>query len=165
MARPVKCRKCGASIDRDKAFRVVVGRINTYYCNESEYNSIVAARQIKDKTYECIDRIFGYKVVNTIIYKEVNLLLENYSYELILSYLKENFDYLHDVMRRSFQSEYAKIRYFSAILKNSLADYQESKNKIPETRIVEVDMPNMNFQRKSKRVALQDIEMEVGDES
>ena len=84
---------------------------------------------------------------------------------MILSYLKENFDYLHDVMRRSFQSEYAKIRYFSAILKNSLADYQESKNKIPETKTVEVDMPNMNFQRKSKRVALQDIEMEVGDES
>ena len=26
------------------------------------------------------------------------------------------------------------------------------------------NMPNMNFHRKSKRVALRDIEMEVGDE-
>ena len=79
--------------------------------------------------------------------------------------MQSNFDFLHGVMCRSFQSEYAKIRYFSAILRNNLEDYKQSLNKIPETKVVEVDMPNMNFHRKTKRVALQDIEMEVGDES
>ena len=164
MAYNVKCRKCGAMLNRDKAFKVVVGKVNTYYCNESEYNDVVLVKQIKKNTYKCIDRILGYKVVNTTLRKEIKVLLENYSYELILSYLQDNFDFLHDVMRKSFQSEYAKIRYFSAILKNSLEDYKQSKNKAPETKIVEVDMPNMKFHRKSKRVALQDIEMEVGDE-
>ena len=163
MGRTVKCRKCGARIDQKTAFKVVVGKVNTYYCNESEYNNVVLAKQVKENTYKCIDRIFGYKIVNTVLRKEINVLLENYSYELILSYLQSNFDFLHDVMRRSFQSEYAKIRYFSAILRNSLEDYKQSLNKIPETKVVEVDIPNMNFHRKTKRVALQDIEMEVGD--
>ena len=165
MAYTVKCRKCGATLNRDKAFRVVVGKVNTYYCNESEYNNVVLAKQVKENTYKCIDRIFGYKIVNTVLRKEINVLLENYSYELILSYLQSNFDFLHDVMRRSFQSEYAKIRYFSAILRNSLEDYKQSLNKIPETKVGELDIANMNFHRKTKRVALQDIEMDVGDES
>ena len=41
MAYTVKCRKCGSTLNRDKAFRVVVGKVNTYYCNESEYNNVV----------------------------------------------------------------------------------------------------------------------------
>lgn len=48
MAYTVKCRKCGATLNRDKAFRVVVGKVNTYYCNESEYNNVVLAKQVKE---------------------------------------------------------------------------------------------------------------------
>ena len=51
MARLVKCRKCGAKVDIKEAFKVVVGKANTYYCNEAEYNSILAARKAKDDTF------------------------------------------------------------------------------------------------------------------
>ena len=72
MGRTVKCRKCGARIDQKTAFKVVVGKVNTYYCNEQEYNEIISARQIKDDTYKCINKIFGYVVTNTAIFKEIN---------------------------------------------------------------------------------------------
>lgn len=161
----VKCRNCNKKIDRDIAFKVVVGGRNTYYCNEKEYLEKEYIKQTKQSISDCIDKIFGYKVINTIMKKELKEIYESFDYGLVLSYLQSNFDFLHGVMCRDFNSEYAKIRYFSAILKNNIADYRESINKKPETKVVEVDMPNMNFQRKSKRVALQDIEMEVGDES
>ena len=103
MGRTVKCRKCGARIDQKTAFKVVVGKVNTYYCNEQEYNEIISARQMKDDTYECINKIFGYVVTNTAIFKEINALVKNYNYSLILSYLQENFDYLYEVMHRDFE--------------------------------------------------------------
>lgn len=57
-----------------------------------EYNEIISARQMKDDTYECINKIFGYVVTNTAIFKEIMLSVKNYNYSLILSYLQENFD-------------------------------------------------------------------------
>ena len=65
-------------------------------------------------------------------------------------------------MGKEFVSEYARIRYFSAILKNSLADF---KIKEPEfVKLIDVDMPSNRYKRKKQRKALSEIETEVGDE-
>ena len=118
-------------------------KVNTYYCNEQEYNEIISARQMKDDTYECINKIFGYVVTNTAIFKEINALVKNYNYSLILSYLQENFDYLYEVMHRDFEKEYGKIRYFSAILNNNLRDYKKEKEEeYTPVKQVEVDIIN-----------------------
>ena len=155
MARLVKCRKCGAKVDIKEAFKVVVGKANTYYCNEAEYNSILAARKVKDDTFECINRIFGYTVTNTALFKEINALIKVYDYNLILSYLEENFDYLYEVMQRDFGREYNKIRYFSAILNNSLADYRAEK--LPPEPIKKEEVES-HYKRKTKRRGLDEIE-------
>lgn len=157
----VKCRLCGTKVDRKDAFKVVVGGKNTYYCNESEYQQVLHERELKDNTYECINEIFGYKVLNSALFKEINILLEVYSYEHILAYLNENKNYIEKVLDKDFVSEYAKIRYFAAILKNNIADF---KIKEPEkSKEVNVDMPIMNYKRRNKRRSLSEIEESVGD--
>lgn len=161
MARKVKCRKCGSQIDQNTAFKVVVGKVNTYYCNEKEYDLVLAERKVKDDTYECINKIFGYIITNTAIYKEINALVKVYGYELILSYLQENFDYLHSLMSRDFEKEYGRIRYFSVVLSNNLADYKKAQEvNVEESAIREVvvDMPEIHYKRKNKRRALDEIE-------
>ena len=60
----VKCRLCGTKVDRNEAFKVVVGGKNTYYCNEAEYQKVLHEREVKNNTYECINQIFGYKILH-----------------------------------------------------------------------------------------------------
>lgn len=144
------------------AYRVVVKGANHYYCNEQEYNEIQKRKQSKDNTFLCINNIFGYKVTSTVLFKEINGLHDTYTYEKIFSYLQDNHQYLQQVMEKDFISEYAKIRYFSAILKNNLADF---KMKEPEfVKSIDVDVPSNRYKRKKQRKALSEIETEVGDE-
>lgn len=158
----VKCRGCSNKIERDLAYRVVVKGANHYYCNEQEYNEIQKRKQSKDNTFLCINNIFGYKVTSTVLFKEINGLHDTYTYEKIFSYLQDNHQYLQQVMEKDFISEYAKIRYFSAILKNNLADF---KMKEPEfVKSIDVDIPSNRYKRKKQRKALSEIETEVGDE-
>ena len=157
----VKCRLCGTKVDRNEAFKVVVGGKNTYCCNEAEYQKVLHEREVKDNTYECINQIFGYKVLNSALFKEINLLLDVYSYEHILAYLTENKEYIAKVLEKDFINEYAKIRYFAAILKNNLADFKMKEPEKPKE--VEVDMPIMNYKRRNKRRSLSEIEESVGD--
>lgn len=157
----VKCRLCGAKVERKNAFKVVVGNKNAYYCNEAEYQKVLHNRKVKDNTYACINEIFGYKVLNSALFKEINLLLEIYSYEHILAYLMENKNYITKVLERDFVNEYAKIRYFSAIIKNNIADFKMKEREKP--REVNMDMPIRNYKRKNKRRSLEEIEQKVGE--
>ena len=88
-------------------------------------------------------------------------MLQVYSYEHILAYLTENKDYIAKVLDKEFVSEYAKIRYFSAILKNNMADFKPKEPEKPKE--VEVDIPIMHYKRKNKRRSLAEIEEEVGE--
>ena len=144
----VKCRQCGTKIDRKTAFKVVVGGKNAYYCNGAEYQKTLHEKEIKTNTYDCINQIFGYKVLNSALFKEINLLLQVYSY-------------IAKVLDKEFVSEYAKIRYFSTILKNNMADFKPKEPEKPKE--VEVDIPIMHYKRKNKRISLSEIEEEVGE--
>ena len=73
----VKCRYCDNKIDRKDAFKVVVDGKNIYYCNEAEYLTVLHDRKIRDDTYECINEIFGYKVINTALFKELSFQVPN----------------------------------------------------------------------------------------
>ena len=159
-----KCKYCGKSIDTKVAYKVAVGKTNRSFCNKEEYDIVHEAQQTKDDTYNLIFEIFGRKVTNTILYKEVNELSLVYPYEKIKAYLEQNVTYLSNLMQnKSFQSEYAQIRYFAAILKNNLTDFKyEKKEKINIE--VEIDMPVCTFKRKSGRKALIEFEEEVGEE-
>lgn len=161
----VKCRACGQKIDRNDAFKVVVGGKNAYYCNEEEYLAILKERENKKMMYDLINQIFGYTIVNTALYKEINPLVETYGYTMISSYLKENFDYLYDAIHRLTSKEYGKIRYFSTILCNKLHDYSENVVVEEPKKFVEVsvDIEEVRYRRKKKKRSLEQIEQEIGD--
>lgn len=164
MGYKAKCKYCGKSIDTKNAYKVIVGKTNRYFCNEEEYNIMHEAQQIKDDIYNLIYEIFGRKVTNTILYKEINELALVYSYKKMQTYLAQNMKYLSALMQnKSFQSEYAQIRYFTAILKNSLSDFKyEKKEKI--NKEVKIDMPSYKFKRESSKKSLAEYEQEVGEE-
>lgn len=159
----VKCKICGNKIDRKCAFKVIVNEKNNYYCTEEEYNEWKSNKDIKDSIYEVIFNIFGHKTINTILYKEINEIGNLYGYKNILNYINDNKNYLYSVMQKEFKSEYAKIRYFSAILKNNISDY--TKKLPPEViKKVEADIPKDNFKPRKRKKCISEFENEMGDE-
>lgn len=159
----VKCRICGNKTERSKAYKTVKDGRNNYYCNETEYMGWLLKRESKNNTYNIIYVIFERKVTNTVLYKEINGLAEVYTYEKIYAYLKENKTYLGNAMKKNFQSEYAQIRYFAAILKNSLADFKYENKTTKEPKRIYVDMPDYKFSRRKPKKTLEEYEKEAGD--
>ena len=162
----VKCQKCGKKIEKDSAFRVITGKkspVNKYYCSKQEYTEIIEKRSEKSKMYDLIYLIFNRKVSDSALYKEMHELSQVYSYEFMKGYIHDNFQYLCDVMNRDFQSDYYEIRYFSAILKNSLKDYERTIEKNDIQKIVTVESSDMKYKRNKKRKAFAELEQEVGE--
>lgn len=170
----VKCRLCGKKIDKKDAFQAPTGSGRFYFCNEEEAKTKEEEKLKKaeanhkekkvDPVYEEVADIFGYRIQNSVLFKEMKLWRGICNDEKILAYLQENKDYLKNTMERLDSSEYARIRYFSAILKNNLGDY---KIKTPTVNIVKVETnfelyePASSVKTKSKRRGLSSIEDEV----
>lgn len=161
----VKCQSCSKKIDKETAFVVKKNGRNLYYCNEQEYNTILMNKRYKDFIYEGVTKIFGYKVTNTVLFKELAELSKAYGYEILYNYICDNTDKLCNALNKDFAHEYAKIRYFSAIIKNSIVDYRDGeyreKNYTPPIKYSQ-DVVETKFKSSNKRRALSDIESEVG---
>lgn len=168
--RQVKCRNCGTFIDKDKAISVEHGKSKLWYCSEdchkkAEEKVIIVQKEKAEKeaVYNEICNIFGYKITNTAIYKEWVIWNQVADNGKILAYLKENHDYIAGAIGRLSSSEYAKIRYLSAVLKNSLHDYKVKvmEEEKPQPKI-EQNMDEMMYEihstNKNKRKSLEDLE-------
>lgn len=155
----VKCRICGEKIDRNIAYRVTKGKINMYYCSEKEYIDDITKKAQKaapkNRLNKIIEEFIG-KTENTALYKEISLWLNVADYDTISDYLTDNKDKILTLLNKDFVSEYAKIRYFSAIIKNSIGDYKPKKPEI--VRPVETEIYEVKFKPKSKRKCLADYE-------
>lgn len=112
----VKCRACGNIIDKTTAFCASKGQ---YYCNQEEYDT-------KKQLYSILSEYIN--TTNTILHKE--MMLWGTDYKKICNYLQDNRSLFEYAMKKDFNSEYAKIRYFSAIIKNGINDYQPPKPEI-----------------------------------
>ena len=166
MAAKVKCQACGASLDKDMAYKVMAGKSNKYYCSQQEYirkkTKEGLARAVKDDTYDKIYDFFGQKVTNTLLYTEITDIALVHSYEKIRSYIQDNKEMLERVMNKNFQSERAKIKYFCTILKNNLADYIPTEEEIYITDN-EYELVEVKYKPKKKRRAMCDLETELLD--
>lgn len=168
----VKCRLCGKKIDKKDAFQSPTGGGRFYFCNEEEAKTKEEEKLKKienthkekrvDPVYEEVADIFEYRIQNSVLFKEMKLWREICNDEKILAYLQENKDYLKNAMGRLNNSEYARIRYFSAILKNNLRDFKMQKVVVePVKRNVDCEMYEISTRSKSKRRGLSAIEDEV----
>ena len=145
----VKCRICGKKIDRDKAYCVpkfverkisgtkMIKQVNTYYCSKEEYEHFLYEKTIKEQLEKELDILvtsFIGETHNTILYKEKQLWGNDI--KKIISFLKDNESNISRAMAKDFTdkngkpSEYAKIRYFSAIIKNGINDYKDPEPEV-----------------------------------
>lgn len=107
-----------------------------------EQKAASAARKAKrDAVYDELCDIFGYEVQNTVLFTEWILWNKLADDEKILAYLKEHKDYIKGATARASGTEYAKIRYISAILKNNLKDYSNSRGQRVQLPVVDDAMP------------------------
>lgn len=158
----VKCRICGQYIDKDKAYRVEKNNRNMYYCSEKEYldhkSKQAELSEQKSNMYKMIEQFIG-KTTNTALFKEVNIWLSVADCSTVCRYFKENETRIRSAMNKEFSSEYAKIRYFSAIVKNNIGNY-----KVPEketVRTADTEIYDVKYTKKNKRKCLNDYK--VGD--
>ena len=158
----VTCQICKKKIERDTAYKRVVGKANKYYCSEQEWqieeDKKKKAAEDKKRVYRLICDIMGEKeIINTALWKEKTEWNKVFSDEFIAKYLQENKDYLTSAIARLDSSQFAKIRYLSAILKNSLGDFKPKVIEVEKPKVVVEEHYQTKYKSRS-RVALEDLE-------
>ena len=146
----VNC-KChiGNKIDRDIAYKVVVNNKNEYYCTEKDYLKIINDKENRKILLEKINDVFGYIITNTILHKELSEISNIHTYNKISSYIQDNKSQLEKFMKKDFDTEYGKIRYFSTILKNNLVDYKIPKKE--KDKEINVEIISVKYTSKNRK--------------
>lgn len=163
MAR-AKCRICGSSLDTNAAYKVTdKNGKNKYFCSEEEYDSEEQrkkkAADDKDRVYRLVCDIMGEpEIINTILFKEWQVWLKVADNEKIGKYLEENKEYLTSVIARLNSSEYARIRYLSAIIKDRIKGYEPRVEVVVPRVVVEETIYDTPTQSTNKRRSLSDLE-------
>lgn len=159
----VTCQICKSKIERDTAYKRVVGKANKYYCSEQEWqqeeDKKKKAAEDKDRVYYLICDIMGEKeIINSALYKEWAIWNKVANNEKIAQYLTENKDYLISVITRLSSSEYARIRYLSTIIRDKIKAFKP-KIEVVEKPIVVISEEHYETKYKPKaRLALEDLE-------
>ena len=162
MAR-CKCKICGTQLDTKTAYKVIdKNGKNKYYCSATEYEAEEArkkkATEDKDKVYRLICDILGEKeVLNTALWKEKTIWNKAFSDEIIAKYLAENKEYLSSAISKLSGTEYAKIRYVSAVLKNSLRDWKPKEVIIEIPKVTTEEHYETKYKAKVRQ-SLEDFE-------
>jgi hypothetical protein len=173
LGRKAKCRACGKELDTTTAFKLIAHDTNgvaktAYYCSKDEYKENEAAKEKeaadKDRVYRLIcDIIEREKIINTVLWKEWKVWNEVTTNGVIAQYLEDNKAYLTGVISKLEDKEFNRIRYLSAILKNSLGDY---KPKVIVREIIAPVIKDEHYETKFKpkaRMALDDLEEDCNE--
>ena len=158
-----KCRICGEVLDTNIAFKVVTNGKNAYYCSQDEFEADAKekakALADKDMVYNLICEIIDReKIINTALWKEWKVWNKVATNEIIGQYLMENKEYLIGAIARLDNVEFNRIRYLSAILKNSLGDFKPKKEVKPAfVPSINEEHYETKFKPKARR-ALLDLE-------
>ena len=174
MANP-KCRVCGKTLKKKDAFVVKVNGKNQYYCNEQEYNDYMAALKSEADFYEEVQYVFdiNFCFSNEYSFKRIKQsikqLLTEYTREQILWFLNNNAAMMNRALdkKEPFPSEYNRVSYVLAIIKNNIRDYLIN-HPVPYKPAAPVEvnyyMPTViKYRPSNKRRAMIDIENLGGD--
>jgi YHS domain-containing protein len=164
MAR-AKCKICGTPLDTNTAYKITdKNGKNKYFCSATEFEAEEVRKQKaasdKDKVYRLIcDILNEQEIINTALFKEWQVWLKVADNEKIGKYLTENKDYLTSVMTRVSSSEFARIRYLSAIIKDKIKGFVPKVEVVEKPKVVIdetiYDVPTHSL---NKRRSLEDLE-------
>lgn len=147
MGMRVTCRYCKSKIEKKDALQVPGEKYNTYYCNQECYNKANAEKKAKeierlakkqekeeyvkekaeyDEIFEETKTIFGYEFQGYgMLKREVKNWEKLADRKKILSYLKENEDFLSSILaRKEFANDFNRVHYYSVIVSSRLHDYK-----------------------------------------
>ena len=154
----VTCQICKNKIERDAAYKVVVGKTNKYYCSEQEWlkeeERKKKIQEDKDRVYYLICDIMGEKeIISTALFKEWQVWNKVADNAKIAKYLEENKEYLTSVIARLSSSEFARIKYLSAIIRDKIkafvpkVEVKETPKVVVEETIYETPTQSLNKRR------------------
>lgn len=175
----VVCKYCKAKVEKADALQVPGEKYNTYYCNQECYDKANAEKKVKeierlakkqereeyvkekaeyDEIFEETKAIFGYEFQGYgILKREVKNWEKLADRKKILSYLKENEDFLSSTLaRKEFANDFNRVRYYSVIVSSKLHDYRGQlpvvDNAMPKEVVEDTDyiMP-INKKKKTER--------------
>lgn len=162
-----KCRICGADLDTKTAYKVTdKNGKNKYFCSQSEFEKEEERKkkiaEDKDKVYRLICDIMGEnEIISTALFKEWQIWLKVADNEKIAKYLEENKGYLTSVIARLGSSEYARIRYLSAIIRDKIKAYQPKPKVEQHERAIEISgVGPVNYKPRETRRGLDFLEDE-----
>jgi len=167
--RPVKCKICGKEMPKWQAKEIKdsEGKV-CYCCSQEEYDKHMTPsgniQSSKDRVYYMICDLFDRRdIYHTTLWKEWAIWNKICSNEVIGDYIEENRIYLKSMIRKIEDSEFPKIRYLSAILKNNLPDYQKQNKVINQTvkKSVDESMYGASSYGGTKRRSLEDLEDDI----
>ena len=158
-----KCKICGSALDTTTAYKVTdKNGKNKYFCNASEFEAEEErkkkATEDKDRVYRLIcDIMIEKEIISTALYKEWQVWNKVADNAKIAKYLEENKDYLSSVIARLQSSEYARIRYLSAIIRDRIKAFVPKVEVVAKPKVVVEEHYETKYKAKA-RTALLDIE-------
>ena len=131
MGRRCKCKFCGKELTTDIAYKSESDK--AYFCNQDEFQSWLQNKinkQAEKETEKEIFNIMGETVGGIIkpyswkeIKETVSLLKTKFSLDQIKDYVSSEKSNIEDIIRRkSFNSEFNKVKYYLAIIKNNIEE-------------------------------------------
>ena len=160
-----KCKICGSALDTNVAYKVTdKNGKNKYFCSQSEFEAVEERKkkmqEDKDKVYRLICDIMGEsEIISTALFKEWQVWNKVADNEKIAKYLEENKDYLTSVIARLQSSEYARIRYLSAIIRDKIKAFVPKVEVVEKPKVVvEETIYEAPTQSLNKRRSLADLE-------
>ena len=172
MAR-AKCKYCDEWLNTSEAVKMTDEKgKNKYYCNElchtkhsDEVSEKARVKAEYDEIFDITKEIFGYEFASySLLKREVDSWEKLTSRDKIITYLKENKDWLSTTMGKEFNSDYNRVRYYSVVVSSKLHDY---KPKVQEEVKVQPRVAEEHYETKYKpkaRKALLDFEEDCDGE-
>lgn len=148
----VKCAFCHKSIPKDKAMAVRGASRNKYYCPEH-----VGAKSPHQAMTDRVSEIMGSKIEWSVFNRDTSSIVKEHGLDKINNYLESNMQYLSSTMDKIDSSPFARTRYFIAILKNNLPQYEYRKPEVIPKKIEETQPAEERFKQKKKRPSLNDL--------
>lgn len=155
-----KCKICGSELDTKTAYKMTdkSGK-NKYFCSQSEFEAEEARKkkvqEDKDRVYYLICDIMGEKeIISTALFKEWQVWNKVADNEKISDYLAENRDYLSSVIARLQSSEYARIRYLSAIIRDKIKAFVPKTVEVAPPKVVAEEHYETKYKPKARQALL-----------
>ena len=155
-----KCKICGIELDTKTAYKVTdKNGKNKYFCSASEFEAEEErkkkAQEDKDKVYRLICDIMGEKeIISTALFKEWQVWNKVSDNAKIAKYLAENKDYLTSAIARLGSSEYARIRYLSAIIRNKIKAFVPKTIEVAPPKVVVEEHYETKYKPKARQALL-----------